>query len=637
MSVPLKLGFTMARRGDKLTSLSPNVMSKSAQVAEAERTINHLEEENSRLLQELNDVRSLYKQLTTECTRESFDEHRVNLLKSQVIQLERQNALLTETINNRSEILMEAENALAATIDYCHLVMAQKGRISEVTVSCTEFSRIVSTLESARKHLCRMAEKTSSLQDCSKPLLWYGGFLRNRPDQPVTLFDICRGDIEHINLKHVSRLESQLVDLYKELVLVSNTLQICIQSSSSDEVISDAPSVVYSRLSDQVQHSCDLLQDVCRQLLQLSLLVPAAPLPALNKPPFEGLTVDNIMKVFGKSAKTRDAKRLIEALVKYVNMSVNHAGIENQVLLEELEFHRAIYKLEKQYIESLFLSMKNCYAEFENDMQEVICQPLGEVLWVFDELTESADHQSLLHFIEVFRNHSSGLLDAVQRLSVNASNQSDKACQFSEYGSQFLKRMKHCHTECKRKRDLHIAELDAVKQQLSEQTKELIQIISEKDEHLNGKALQVHQKIQTRCKSSSEKRQSEMSEERKHRSPEAECTCHSEDTSTTIDKLDNSATFCDDLKISATADVVSCCSLLLPPTSVSSSRDRPPPNKQVKSKRMVPGIVQRSLILKPNHDNFNCNEIRDTFSRAKSTDNHERSVPNMRRRPTSLS
>lgn len=506
MSAPLKLGFTMASRVEKVAPRPPSVVLKSARIAEAERTINCLEKENSRLREELNDVRSLYKQLTTESSRESFDERRVNLLKSQVIQLERQNSLLTETITGHSETLLEAENAMAVAIDYCKSVMARKESISEVRVSCTELDHIVTTLESARRRLCRMAEKMSSLQ-CSKPLLWYGNFLRNRPHQPVTLLDVCRGDTEHINLKHVGWLESKLVNLYKELMLVSNTLRICIQSSSADQVISVAPTAVYSRLSDQVQHSCGLLQEVCSQLLQLSLLVPAAPLPALNKPLFEPLTVENVMKVFGKSAKTRDAKRLIEALVKYVNISVNHAGIENQLLLEELEFHRAVYKLETHYVELLFSSMNKCYAEFESDMQEVVCQPLGEVLQVFDDLKESVDNNSLLYFIEVFRNHSSGLSEAVQRLSVNASSQNDRARHLSECGTQFLKRIKHCESECKRKRDQYIAELDAVKQQLSEQTKELSQIISEKDQHLHGKTVHVHQDIQSQFGPSLEQRQ----------------------------------------------------------------------------------------------------------------------------------
>jgi len=583
MSTPFKLGITPPSTGEKFAPRPQNVVSNSACVEEAERKISRLEEENRRLLQELNDVRALYRQLTTESTRECFDERRVNLLKSQVIQLERHNSLLTETLTSHTETVMEAENAVTATINYYQSVMPRKENTREVKVAHTELDRIIISLESARKRLSKMAEKTSSLPSFSMPLLWYGSFLRNRSDQPVTLFDVCRGDIEHINLKHVSRLESKLVDLYKELVLVSNTLQICIQSSSAGEAIAGAPRAAYSRLSDQVQHSCNMLQDVCTQLLQLSLLVPAAPLPALNNPPIEPLTVENVMKVFGKSAKTPDAKRLIEALVKYVNISVNQAGIENQLLCEELEFHRAIYKLETQHVESLYSSMNKCYAEFESDMQEVVCRPLGEILQVFSKLKESADNHSFLRFIEVFRNHAPGLSGAVQKLSMYAS---DKGCQFSEYGTQFLKRMKHCRTECNRKRDLHIAKLDAVKQQLSAQTKELIQVISEKDD---SKTVHVHQKIQSDDKSSPEQMHTKQSVERMHRPPaEAECTCQPADASINLDKPNDFAAVCDDLKTCATsvpypAPEVSCCSSVLP-TSVSGVKDRPPPCRK-KSKK----------------------------------------------------
>jgi len=619
MSAPLKLDFAMASKGEFMPRLQ-NVASNSARVAEAERTINRLEEQNNRLLRELSDLRALYKQLTTESSHESFDERRVNLLKSQVIQLERQNALLTETISGRSETLMEAENALAATIDYFQSVMARKEGASEVKVSCTELHRIMTTLESARKRLCRMADKTSSVQSYSKPLLWYGSFLQNRPDPPVTLLDVCRGDIEHINLKHVSRLESKLVNLYKELVLVSNSLQICIEPLSVGEDTTAAPIAVYSRLSDQAQHCCNMLQDVCSQLLQLSLLVPAAPLPALNNCPFETLTVENVMKVFGKSAKSRDAKNLIEALVKYVNISVNHAGIENKLLLEELEFHRGVYRLESQYVESLFSSMNKCYSEFESDMQEVICQPLGEVLQVFDELKESASNHSLLHFVEVFRNRASGLSETIQRLAVNSGSESDSSCHLSEYGSQFLKRMKQCHAECKRKRDQHIAELDALKRQLSEETKQLIQITSETDQLLNGKDHSSPSNKQTHYVLNTEKSQTLMSAEIECRRSETRCTCHSEDASTIVDKTDEFATSSDDLKTSKVAVLspVATASSAHPTTLVSSHR--PPICKQVGSKR----TVQQSLVLKPNRDNsLNCHE---SFSRAKSGDIKGRNV-----------
>jgi len=395
-------------------------------------------------------------------------------------------------------------------------------------------------------------------------------------------------------------------------------LQICIQSSAvDDEVVSAAaPTAVYSRLSGQVRHSCDLLQDVCSQLLQLSLLVPAAPLPALNTSPFEPLSVENVVKVFCKYAKTRDAKQLIEALVKCVNFSVNHAGIENQLLCEELEFHRAVYRLETQYVEALLSSMNKCYSEFERDMQEFICQPLGEVLDAFDELGESASNRSLLHFIEVFRTRAPGLSAAMQKLSVNASSESDKVCQFSEYGTQFFKRLKNCHTACKQKRDLCIAKLDAVKQQLSEQTKEVSQIISGKQkQHLGAKSLHVCSNVQS-DKLDSEQRQTDKLVERTQRSLKAEWTRQSLDRITSVDKPNDCPTPSGDSKTSAmpvpsAAEIFHCTSLPVLPTTttpVSSTRDRPAVCKEIRPKRMVPGIVQRSLTLKPNCRDLNYSE-----------------------------
>lgn len=70
---------------------SSSVPTNSASLAKAERQIKSLQEENTKLRKELENVRSLYKQLIAENSHEKFDERRVTVLKSQIIQLERQN------------------------------------------------------------------------------------------------------------------------------------------------------------------------------------------------------------------------------------------------------------------------------------------------------------------------------------------------------------------------------------------------------------------------------------------------------------------------------------------------------------------------------------------------------------------
>ncbi|KAK3610867.1 hypothetical protein CHS0354_000025 [Potamilus streckersoni] len=107
-------------RNAPLESLSSET--KSASMSKAEREIKTLKIENSKLRQELEDVRSLYQQLVRENSHERFEERRVTLLKSQIIQLERQILLMSEALSSRSETLMEVENALISLLDKCRSV-----------------------------------------------------------------------------------------------------------------------------------------------------------------------------------------------------------------------------------------------------------------------------------------------------------------------------------------------------------------------------------------------------------------------------------------------------------------------------------------------------------------------------------
>ena len=74
-----------------------------------------------------------------------------------------------------------------------------------------------------------------------------------------------------------ARLESQLSQLYGRLSGLSAALRCLVDPESPQAANSNLPNVVYTRLSNQVIQACNLLNDVSPQLLQLSVLVPAAP------------------------------------------------------------------------------------------------------------------------------------------------------------------------------------------------------------------------------------------------------------------------------------------------------------------------------------------------------------------------
>ena len=61
--------------------------------------------------------RAVHDQLLHESATESFSERRVCLLKSQVVQLERQVLLLTQAVASRSQLLQDLHSMLDALLE----------------------------------------------------------------------------------------------------------------------------------------------------------------------------------------------------------------------------------------------------------------------------------------------------------------------------------------------------------------------------------------------------------------------------------------------------------------------------------------------------------------------------------------
>lgn len=86
--------------GKTLLTTQTSLGARDRQLQKYQQQLEHLKKENKELKAELQFISSLYKQLVEEAPQERFDERRVNLLKSQVIQLERQ-VLLQESLLTR--------------------------------------------------------------------------------------------------------------------------------------------------------------------------------------------------------------------------------------------------------------------------------------------------------------------------------------------------------------------------------------------------------------------------------------------------------------------------------------------------------------------------------------------------------
>eukprot|EP00057_Strongylocentrotus_purpuratus_P003469 XP_003726723.1 PREDICTED: uncharacterized protein LOC100888896 [Strongylocentrotus purpuratus] len=322
--------------------------SGKASVIQLDRELKALKEENTKLQKDLDNVKSIYDQLVSEGPVEQYGERRVNLLKSQVIQLERQVLMQAEALSSRSGILFEVENNLQTIADNFRELLASKTKGPSVQVQRSQLSTLIETAESARLRLYKNLE-INNQEKLEQPLIFTGLYAKPKPhrydNKPVDIMDVCSGKIEHLNLKHVAKLESKLFTLNQQL----NTLHQSLRTSWSPDshALQQAanhhlPSAVNQRLSSLLNDTERQLVECCQDLVSLSILVPAAPWPLLTKSVIPEIKTDDVMTAlptFPRN-KQQQVKSVIDAVIKASNYARRVSKMEAKACVEELRFHQ---------------------------------------------------------------------------------------------------------------------------------------------------------------------------------------------------------------------------------------------------------------------------------------------------------
>ncbi|XP_068103589.1 uncharacterized protein [Hyperolius riggenbachi] len=383
-----------------------------------------LQEENDFLKQELESLRFQYKQLIDEGHKECLDERRVNLLKSQVLQLERQVMLLTEGLSCRASVLLEFGNALQAVLDKLQSLLAIENRSPEVPITRVELIRMIEICHAMQDKL-RHNHQTTSLENLALPWIMTG---RQATKSPVTLLDLCYGRADNLNLFYVSALEGKLSTLFRHLHATKQTLSHILApgTESPESAHHILPTVMYSRLINHLTRCNQSLEECCRDLLTMTLIVPSAPWAKIEGSVSQEFTAENVLAAlpaFPKGAPQQRAKRAAEALVKAANYSRLMAMQQIHALEAELEFHRGIYNLQVQYTQALFQGIKQAYHNFQENVVAVVCSPLKDILSSYDDLKNEASETALRNFLTIFKNNVEQIQDAVDILTPSKTQQ----------------------------------------------------------------------------------------------------------------------------------------------------------------------------------------------------------------------
>ncbi|XP_069820766.1 uncharacterized protein [Dendropsophus ebraccatus] len=342
-----------------------------------EQKLAELQEENDQLKQELEDLRFQYRQLIDEGKNQSLDERRVNLLKSQVLQLERQVMLLTEGLSSRASVVLELGDALQAVLDKLQSLLTSDHRTPEVQVTRVELIRMIEICQSMQDKLRRNHQATN-IENLTLPWIMS---VTQATKNPVSLLDLCYGKVDNLNLLYVSALEGKLSTLFRHLHAARQTLSVILAPGTepTQSAHHTLPGVTYSRLMNHLTKCNQSLEECCRDLLTMTLIVPSAPWAKIECSVSQEFTVENVLAVlpaFPKGAPQQRAKRAAEALVKAANYSRLMAMQQIHALEAELDFHRGIYNLQVQYTQALFQGIKQAYHNFQENVVAVVCSPL---------------------------------------------------------------------------------------------------------------------------------------------------------------------------------------------------------------------------------------------------------------------
>ncbi|XP_071824168.1 uncharacterized protein [Apostichopus japonicus] len=388
----------------------------------------------------------MYNQLLREGPCETYEERRVNLLKSQVIQLERQIMLDMEALSKRSMVILEVENILERITEQFRDLLGSETPGPKVTIERSQLTRLIEDTEGARRRLYRSVE-TSDTKHLAQPALFMGEFLKPiRSDQSeISLLDVCRGHTDHLNLRHVSKLESKLFSLLKKLLVLQHDLTTAPSSTSA--VSLPAAKILQDRSESLLATTLPLLAECCQNLMELSLLVPAAPWPALRKSIHPEITSESVLSALPSfpRSKQKQALAVVDALLKANNYSREVAKLEYKACSEELRFHQDVYDLHMEYTRAIFDALKESYQIFEKDMKDSICMPLLDILAKFNTLKDSSSEEALKSFLSSFKDHADELQDcanSMQTVSDGSSHETNPGIDgLSAYGEDFFKRV----------------------------------------------------------------------------------------------------------------------------------------------------------------------------------------------------
>ncbi|XP_063716779.1 uncharacterized protein LOC134844163 [Symsagittifera roscoffensis] len=408
----------------------------------------------------LDELEFIVKHMTAEQSSEKNDERRINLLKMQVLQLERQIQVLYEGIKQRTGLISDAVSTIDRSCDDLRRFVAQDVGSTEVSVPRRVLISSVEHLNGAKNQLSQSCHVLDSVA-LGKPVLFDAAinssvwpankaevsFRGLDPDQGnLSLLDLIVSSTfqEKLNLISLPNLESLVSNVHKDLTGIKQAVcNLNRPISMLESTAIDCLSLPLDKLNSQVSCCLHALESVSSELLLLAFLFPQLSVKKRKKKAVKidesgyFITQQSVYKAFAPFLKNTNVVGVSEVIGSFIDCMQLQCNVSNhvrQAAENECKFYSSVYELQIKYQTDLFELTQVAFENFNKDLKQELCDPLADVLTHYERLTQKPTDENLKTFLKVFKQHA----DKITKSNYAILRNDDKGqSAISEFGSGF--------------------------------------------------------------------------------------------------------------------------------------------------------------------------------------------------------
>ncbi|ORX60169.1 hypothetical protein BCR36DRAFT_408528 [Piromyces finnis] len=383
-----------------------------------------LKSENIKLINENKKIKLLLKDITSENGKQETNIKRLAILKSQIIQLKRQVVSQEKIINEKASYIDDIENITnnlsmnINNIEKCNTLNENtKYELKHLKILLTRLNEKLNNFKS----LNYLEKNTSSIfsniddNNNKNEFIFYSDFISSttRPRSKISILDICSGNTDHLNIKHIGRLETKLHQLYIDLT----SINIFFDSFFSPKL----DIVLKNEAKKKYEIAISSLNDTINYLLPLSVLIPSAPYPDLNKVLKPGMPLipasDDIVKALSlpNNIDKKEIKNKLDNIIKGFK-------IYQDIITKEKDSYINIFSEYKTNFKNICQSVKNEIINYEEKYKAIgnviinIKYPLNNIYKSLRSLKDNFNTDNLIDYLKLTEKELTKVLFSLNNL-----------------------------------------------------------------------------------------------------------------------------------------------------------------------------------------------------------------------------